>query len=171
MTATVESPDAPSNDGHQLPGGVGTIAQMLMSIANQVPNGNCLSTLVIEAHGNETVVSTGGLNPPVLPPNIGRVEGDTDINPFNASRVGNRIKSALCLCKPCKIYLLSCHVGLGNIPQKLATATGCTVFAPKGFCHPNLGDPIASPIQPTDPHYPNYNPIGSCGRWGVCVPQ
>ena len=84
---------------------------------------------------------------------------DKSIDPDNATEVGRRIKDNVCLCSPCVIVFMSCHVGLGTIGQSIANSTRCKVFAPNGFCSPNYDDPMHSPIRPTSTGY--QNPYGS----------
>jgi RHS repeat-associated protein len=171
INADVEAPDPKSVGHNQIAGGRGSIAQMLISLQTQVGSGQCVSSLTIEGHGSDTHIAIGGKGNSAPAPRFGHANYDTDINKVNATLVGKEIKDAVCLCTPCKIIILSCHVGLGDIPQMLASATGCKVFSPKGFCISNLGHPLQSVITATDPDNPNYNPVGSCSKWGVCYPR
>jgi RHS repeat-associated protein len=43
------------------------------------------------------------------------------------------VKGKACFCTPCKMYLLGCNVGLGDIAEKMHEATKCTIYAPKGY--------------------------------------
>jgi hypothetical protein len=67
----------------------------------------------------------------------------------NAARFVDVIREGACFCKPCTIWLLGCNVGLGDIPQKVADASGCTVQAPKGNVWANADNPAASEIRPS----------------------
>jgi hypothetical protein len=79
-------------------------------------------------------------------------EGDdpkkfTRLDEDNAARFVDVIREGACFCKPCTIWLLGCHVGLGGIPPKLVEASGCTVQAPKGEVFANADNPAASEIR------------------------
>ena len=60
-------------------------------------------------------------------------------------------------CFPCTIYLCSCHLGLGTVPQKVADATSCVVYAPQGYCQPNAKKPAKSKVLDEIP--PEYEKV------------
>lgn len=58
-------------------------------------------------------------------------------------------------CYPCIIYMESCHLGLGVLPQEIANATGCTVRAAKGFSAGKAGWPEWSKSRKDVCGFPN----------------
>jgi hypothetical protein len=78
-------------------------------------------------------------------------EGDdpkkfTRLTADNAARFVDVIREGACFCKPCTVWLLGCNIGLAEIPQKVADASGCTVQAPKGQVWADADHPGASRI-------------------------
>jgi hypothetical protein len=173
VDVVVAANDAPgASKGDRIASGA-NIAQMLAHLYNAVNRGECARRIAIGAHGNPGIVDTAGLyyengSPP---DQHGGIDGETSITEYNAKRVGHHIKNLICLCKPCEIYILSCHVGLGGIGQNLANGSGCTVYAPNGFSHNNYANPEKSVITRTDPHHPNYDWPGSGDSFVKFEPQ
>lgn len=117
----------------------------------------CVKTLVWILHGS------GGEFMIVGPGNRNRNEYNHSRNPqkatmidkSNANAIAESFSTQLKFCTSCTIYLLSCNTGVKEegIPQSFANKTGCTVFAPRGYCYPNPQKPEQSRI---DSHYKDY---------------
>ena len=161
INVTVAAPDAPNSPpSAALLESYSNIGRMLMHIALDVHSGECVRRLTISAHGWSMAVHIGGrLAPQPVTPK-GRINNETAITPQNAKAVGEHLRNLVCLCKPCEIYLLSCHSGLGTIGQLLAVGSGCTVHAPNGFERPNYEHPDQTYVAPEDPEE-DYVPEGS----------
>lgn len=73
----------------------------------------------------------------------------TIIDLRNSQSIATALKNTIKFCSPCTIYLLSCNMGVkkGGIPQIFADQTGCEVFAPRGYCYPNVSEPEKSKIE------------------------
>ena len=73
----------------------------------------------------------------------------TIIDLHNAQSIATALRNTIKFCSPCTIYLLSCNMGVreGGIPQIFANQTGCEVFAPRGYCYPNVREPEKSRIE------------------------
>jgi hypothetical protein len=81
--------------------------------------------------------------------------------PDPAQYLGEHLRNLVGLCKPCEIYLLSCHSGLDKtIGHRLAVGSGCTVHVPNGFERPNYQNPDKTLTVPVDPSE-DYIPEGS----------
>jgi RHS repeat-associated protein len=109
---------------------------------NKIKDCECVRRLAIAAHGSKygfTLNSDGDRS------TVGKYT-DTDVRDSNATTIFTKLKSKVCFCKPCEIYLLSCEVGLGKVPKMIASATGCRVIATNGLCWPNPRNPPKSPI-------------------------
>lgn len=118
---------------------VSNIAGIVLEM-NKIKDCECVRRLTIVAHGSKfgfTLNSDGDRS-------TGGKYTDTDVRDGNATAVFAKLKSKVCFCKPCEIYLLSCHVALSKVPKMIASATGCRVIAPKGFCWPNPNNPPKS---------------------------
>jgi RHS repeat-associated protein len=152
---TVASHDAPrAKESDKLPKNA-NVAQFLEHIANSVKSGECLRHLTIVSHGRPGAIGIAGNDADRSPPiRTGHVNQDNSIADYNAEKVGERLKNLVCMCKGSTIYILSCHVGLGNIGQELANGAGSNVYAPNGFCYPDVNNPLESPIKATSPRYP-----------------
>ena len=69
------------------------------------------------------------------------------INQDNADAFFEQLSSEVSFCAPCYIYMLGCGAGLTPLPQKLASATGCKVFAPNTYCSPDNTSPWKSELE------------------------
>jgi hypothetical protein len=97
----------------------------------------------------------------------------TRIVPENAAKFIEVLREKVCLCQPCRIWLLGCNVGLGDIPEKLHDASQCTVYGPKGYIDQakNPSNPVGlarSISTRKGDEYPPYP--GAEARFGVYPP-
>jgi RHS repeat-associated protein len=74
---------------------------------------HCIRTLEIHAHANPDIID--------------------GITTQNAADIGAKLKQRVKWCCPCTIYLAGCNTGLGDMAQRLSTATGCTVYGSRGY--------------------------------------
>jgi len=115
FTSEAERCGKPGRHDHYFIAYSGT-SNLVMQLQMAVANGDCISTLEISAHGS--------------PHGVGGILMES------ASTIGAEMVLAGLFCKPCTIYLAGCNTALGTeqLPQDLATATGCTVYATLGYC-------------------------------------
>ena len=94
----------------------------------------CIENLTLIMHGNPGEM--------VIVPKPGEtIIWNNSTDPKKANRIyeGNvtemvkALKNEETFCSKCFIYLVSCEVGLGVLPQKIANESKCTVYAPNGY--------------------------------------
>jgi RHS repeat-associated protein len=165
---TLYTSDVDFNTEKTAVGGAGTLSDAVKTISDQLAACECIKRLTIVAHGNPDGAWIRGRHAGEdwNTPAVTKMTKGLDSNVLtsdSAGAFGTALSSDACFCKDCTIYILACNTGLGGMPQALANATGCKVFAPKGYCSPNPGDPGKSGVNPsippkTDPHYPDGLP-------------
>lgn len=173
---TISSND--SNDaGPTRIGGEGTLADAVSKINYGLGACGCIQRLVISAHADERGMFLRGAEPGNKPTwdNAIIIWGKgMDANVLTIENAAT-FASNICFCKPCEIFLLGCNVGLGSLPQTLANESQCTVYAPKGYCVPNLAKPPSSIVfsegGPSD-EFPEGLPahIGASNEMGEFTP-
>lgn len=141
---------------------------------------DCVKKLTLIIHGDENSMIINHNNDPLFPtppcmkdmedglpadgipiaqnPNDPNDANIVDDN--NASSLFGALSSQVSFCKNCIIYLLSCNTGLrqNSFVQQLSNSTGCTVYAPKGFCAPNVANPLMSGVSKEENSPCSYSP-------------
>jgi RHS repeat-associated protein len=124
---------------NDLTSGQGSVSQYFRGI-------HCIKTLEIHAHANPDTID--------------------GITTENAADMGAKLKNGVKWCCPCTIYLAGCNTGLGNMAQRLATASGCTVFGSKGYLggtHFTGNESCSKELDQDGHHYDPYP--GSVDAW------
>jgi hypothetical protein len=103
---------------------------------NKILPCQCVGSLVISAHGGDWGF-TLNKEAPDNQREISDKFTTVDITKQNAAAVFSKLKSETCFCSPCKIVLLTCDGGKGEVPALIAQATGCTVVSTLGLCTPD----------------------------------
>ena len=94
----------------------------------------CIENLTLIMHGNPGEMA-------IVPKPGETIIWNNSTDPKKANRIyeGNvtemvkALKNEETFCSKCFIYLVSCEVGLGVLPQKIANESKCTVYAPNGY--------------------------------------
>jgi hypothetical protein len=124
---------------------------------NKIAECQCVARLTIWAHGGKWGFTMGG----------SRQTSDkytsNEITEQNATALFSKLKGKACFCKPCQIYLLSCHTGKSKVCKLIARATGCRVISPKGLCWGNPNNP------PKSGSYEDLDKTEKAG-WETCEP-
>ena len=119
----------------------------------------CVSKLTWVLHGaggSFMIIGPGDL-PPENYNNAKDPSLANKIDSNNAKPIFDSMAKQVNFCHICEIYLLSCNMGLKEkIPQTLANATGCIVFAPAGYCYANPKEPEYSKIRQEIENHPVY---------------
>lgn len=99
----------------------------------------CIENLTLIMHGNPGEMA-------IVPKPGETIIWNNSTDPKKANRIyeGNitemvkALKTEETFCSKCFIYLVSCEVGLGVLPQKIANESKYTVYAPNG--HTAIGE-------------------------------
>ena len=131
---------------------------LISTVKGELGNACCVNILQIIIHGYKD----GAI---IKPPHGESISEDSLnqggkinwINDNNAYDLFSKLAREVNFCFPCTIYLCSCHLGLGTVPQKVADATSCVVYAPQGYCQPNAKKPAKSKVLDEIP--PEYEKV------------
>jgi RHS repeat-associated protein len=155
-------------------GSSATAQTLVDAVKKKKGNCDCVSRLVIAAHGAPGYfeITGGGTNTSdTLQANV--------IGSPNAFPIFQALDRTVCFCRPCHIYFLICQLGNGNglnFLHAVAKSTGCTVVAPVGFVDvQDLNLPLGNvvyksyvngtgPIIPRDQAWTVVSPAGNVGR-------
>ena len=101
----------------------------------------CLKEISIVIHGNPSE-SVFGIDEGIARNDSLFPSQATQINDNNAYALFTELRIQLenragGFCKGCVIWYISCNTGLSSFVQKIANATRCTVYAPKGYARGN----------------------------------
>jgi hypothetical protein len=152
-----------SVNGTPGPAGGYSVDGLLDAINKQLSDCDCIISLTISAHGDPVGVQTSSslAASPANPGGSGWLTSDP-VYGNSAQYFAEKLKN-LCLCSGAKIYIQSCHVGLGSVPGTIANTAGASVVSALGFAYPN-GQPGTCEVSATDPHFPDPPP-GSSANW------
>jgi len=120
-----------------------SIAGFVRDVAATIPEGKCVRKLIIVAHGNQLTLTLGKNSAHYVDQGNSK---DQNVTQNNVLLFAKDLNSVICFCAPCEIFLLSCNTGLGGWVQTIADETGCTIYAPEGFCFPDASDPLSSKL-------------------------
>jgi hypothetical protein len=135
---------------------------------------NCIKTLNIEGHSNVGYMLLGSTNDPRSKFNGNKIGFNPDADTYENTKYtfGFNVFKGVEWCKDCKIIFRGCLVGKGSngkaFLDRVADATGCTVYGSKTEMHPSNGFGTSANDNPWGWSENRFS--GGSGHWEIGKP-